>query len=172
MQPASFTKFNGLPQELRLIIWGFAANIPRIVHLSHKHLRTDKDPDWWMQVRSDKPTDGEDPEDYDSFEITERDIWEITTKKEACERLLTPDDKYRGSMTRATAQWLLKDMAPSSYRLTNRVKPLSGWLSESPIPVVLLVCKESFSVATTIFSRTFASFGALPQTYFNYHLDT
>jgi hypothetical protein len=35
-----------------------------------------------------------------------------------------------------------------------------------------LACRESFSVASKFYTRSFSSFGALPQVYFNFQLDT
>jgi alkylated DNA nucleotide flippase Atl1 len=75
------------------MIWGFAANIPRIVHLSKKALRSDEHPDWWRYVRSDRPVDKEDPDFYDDFELPDSEISRIN-RELACQRLLTRDDDY------------------------------------------------------------------------------
>jgi hypothetical protein len=173
-QQTSFSRFNDLPIELRLMIWGFAANIPRIVHLSKKALRTDDDPDWWRYVRSDKPVDEEDPDFYDNFDIPDFETSRIN-RELACQRLLTKDENYNGSMTSAEARYILHVSHGSRYGWshTNHNPPsqLHGFRSGS-IPATLLACHESFTVGTRLYSRAFASLGAFPQTYFNFHQDT
>jgi hypothetical protein len=37
---------------------------------------------------------------------------------------------------------------------------------------MLLTCRESFSVGSKLYTRSFSSIGSLPQTYFNCKLDT
>ena len=53
-----------------------------------------------------------------------------------------------------------------------RNPPLVGFKSESLIPPIMLACRESFGVASKAYTRTFGSLGALPETYFNFKLDT
>ena len=122
------------------MIWSFATNVPRIVHLETRRLRMDIELEWWEHVRSDKPIDGNDPEHYDNFEIDTQELLRIASRSER-------------------------------LQYTPRPQGLYGFRSES-IPSVLLVCKESYSVASKVYSRAFASLGAFPQTYFNFELDT
>lgn len=166
----SFPRFNDLPKELRLAIWEYAATVPRIVHLTKKTLRTDKDPDWWRYVRSDKSVDDED-DFYDTFELPDFEISRIN-RDVACQRLLTRDEDYNGSMTREEARRILHSPPRYSYYVQPLPpRPLHGFRSET-IPSVLLACQESFEVASKVYSRVFVSLGAFPQTYFNFQQDT
>ena len=54
----------------------------------------------------------------------------------------------------------------------NRSWRSHGFKSDCPIPPLLLACHESFKAASRAYTRTFSSLGSLPQTYFNYALDT
>jgi hypothetical protein len=56
--------------------------------------------------------------------------------------------------------------------IRDRLQPLTGLHSDCPIPSLLLACRESFSVASKVYTRSFSSLGALPQIYFNFQLDT
>lgn len=169
---AIFTRFRDLPEELRVMVWGFAANFPRIVHISKKRLRTDKDPDWWKQVWSDKPINDEDREFYDGVEICYDDVVRID-KELACRRLLTSDEKYTGTMTRAEAKQILTTSEREAKRSSRgRPKALYGFKSESHVPALLLVCHESFCVASKVYSLAFSSLGAFAETYFNFRQDT
>jgi hypothetical protein len=46
-----------------------------------------------------------------------------------------------------------------------------GFKSESTIPL-LYVCRESYGVASKLYSPAFGTESARPQTYFNFDLDT
>ena len=52
------------------------------------------------------------------------------------------------------------------------IPPSTGYKSDSLIPSILLVCRESFGVASKAYTRSFGSLGALPEIYFNFKLDT
>lgn len=183
----SFTCFNKLPVEVRLMIWKFALPDPRIVYIKARRLRTDDDPSWWKRVRSDKAIEGpagpapypeaddaDDESSYDFFDIEDYELDKIE-RKMACKRLLTPDDKFTGRMTRADAKAIL--MRPEKHRAIelpgiHRPAHLHGVYSESGIPSLLLVCKESFGVASKSYTAAFGAKGAFPQTYFDFHRDT
>lgn len=78
-------------------------------------------------------------------------------------------------MTREEARDYLHDHSIYDFTIyrpyQERPQKLYGYYSEST-PGVLLACKESFEVASKVYSPAFASLGALPQTYFNFDLDT
>jgi len=63
-----------------------------------------------------------------------------------------------------TAQSLVSDKG--------RPMVLWGFDTECDIPAMLLVCKESHSVASQVYSLAFSSIGALPQIYLDFKRDT
>jgi hypothetical protein len=184
---ASFTCFNRLALELRLVIWELALPGPRIVHLCQRLLREDKDPGWWKRVRSDKVIEGsplpapypeadvQDTEDYGYFDVDDYETTLLANdalleRELAKERLLTRDEDYNGPMTRVAAKEVLARGIPRGHN--ERPNRLKGFWSESETPAVLLVCKESFTVASRFYTRAFGRTGALAQTYFDFHRDT
>lgn len=184
--PRTFTNFNNLPKELRLEIWERALPSSRIVHLARKPLRNPSERHWWQQIRSDKRIGGQngaiiDEEEYGDVPVEQEQ--RRINKGLAAARLLTRDDAYEGSMTRAHALSILReeeiqarqereDAHPQVWEL-GRTAPhkLFGFASEWEIPVLLLVCWESYRVASKVYTKTFAAQGALPQTYFSYQHD-
>jgi hypothetical protein len=164
------------------MIWKCASLHPRIVHLSEKRLAADDDADWWKRVRSDKlvaglsscPEDDNDSE-YGFFELDQEDIDRLEQQM-AAKRLLTRDDNYEGGMSRAYAKDVLRSGIGQYSRPLfpglNCPDSLYGLRSESPVPGVLLACRESFSVGSRIYSRSFGALGARPCTWFNPRRDT
>ena len=161
------------------MIWNLVSLHPRIVHLSKKRLAVDNDPNWWRSVRSDKaiavPSD-DCESDYGSVDDEEIDL-ENVEQQIAAKRLLTPDVDYKGSMSRAAAKVILQ--RPPQWRLQRPLvagldcpKILYGLRSESPVPGILLACRESFEVSSRVYSRAFGTLGGAPQTWFNYRRDT
>jgi hypothetical protein len=170
------------------MIWKFALPDPRIVYIKARRLRTDDDPSWWKRVRSDKAIEGpagpapypeaddadDDESSYDFFDIEDYELDKIE-RKMACKRLLTPDDKFTGRMTRADAKAILMRPEEDQAIVVPGIhcpEPLHGVYSESGIPSLLLVCKESFGVASKSYTAAFGAQGALPQTYFDFRRDT
>ncbi|PVH80987.1 hypothetical protein DL98DRAFT_654413 [Cadophora sp. DSE1049] len=47
-----------------------------------------------------------------------------------------------------------------------------GLYSDQPIPVTLLVYRESHDTSSKVYTRSFSMLGALPQTYFSFEFDT
>lgn len=177
---ATFIHFKKLPVEIRVLIWEFAAQHLRIVHLTKKKLAVDDDPDWWKIVRSDKSTgepsqclEDDDESDYGSWYLVKDEIekidWQVAAK-----RLLTAEDKYQGGMSRAEAKAIVVKGFSSRPLWPGLDYPecLCGIKSESPVPGVLLAYRESFGVGCRVFSRAFGILGAKPQTYFNFSQDS
>lgn len=54
----------------------------------------------------------------------------------------------------------------------NMRSPMTGFLSELPIPPIVLACKESHEVASRFYTACFSSMGSFAQTYFSFEHDT
>jgi hypothetical protein len=160
------------------MIWKWTSLHPRIVHLSKKRLAVDDDPNWWRSVRSDnaiEAVEDDSESDYGSFDDEEihPDHLEMQVAKK---RLLTPDSKYGGNISRADAKAILRYgshwRSPALIAGWDHPKTLYGLRSESPVPGVLLACRESFDVGCRVYSRAFGTLGAVPETWFNFGRDT
>lgn len=140
----SFTIFQGFPKELRLKIWEIAIQDPRIVKLNYFALSCCEHA--MVRVRSDM------------------------TVPDRCR-----NDHYSGSPgTSCTGLLgiLPQDMESlNSMRIGWREQELVGFCSEMDPPSLLLVCKESYEVASKRYKRAFPALGALPETYFDYERD-
>ncbi|KAH8594024.1 hypothetical protein B0O99DRAFT_625769 [Bisporella sp. PMI_857] len=183
---SSFPKFSELPTELRLVIWRLALPPPRIVHLQRIDLWTDDDSNWWKRVRSDKRIVGpaivpdgtiikDEDEDYGEFELSRRDAEELE-KQIAARRLLIPDDKYKGTMSRKEAKAMLQRVSLRRYPARDRrynyatgqtPAILFGYKSEHPVPSLFFVSREARHVASKVYTNSFSALGAIPQTYFD-----
>jgi hypothetical protein len=151
-----FPQFSKFPKEIRLMVWE-AAIEPRIVHVQAR--RVNECPHILRHVRSDKTV----PDRCDEHPT---DPWAAHQQMSLNERV----EEYQKWMALDEEdEWEL-DARIEDIR--DRMEPLTGLRSDCPIPSLLLACRESFSIASKVYTRSFSSFGALPQIYFNFQLDT
>jgi hypothetical protein len=141
---ASFPQFNRLPLDVRLLIWE-ATIEPRIVHLKLCELVECKH--ILRRVHSD-------------IEVPCTFGKPITARQSQGCLCSQPYD--------SDLEDIDEDIEYERYRLDS----LRGFKSDCQIPSLLLTCRESFSVGSKAYSRSFSSLGSFPQTYFNFELDT
>jgi hypothetical protein len=148
----TFTPFPRLPKEVRLMIWHFALPGPRIVPLL---LRPTKlCPHIWYRIRSDVPIGtcafGADFPCTGSFDDRPS---------------LLSDDEVK--VFDHLQQHFRRFQPGPTYH-----PPYQGFRSHCPQPALLSVCRESFEVASKLYSRHFSNAGSYPETYFNFAIDT
>jgi len=138
----SFTLFPKLPKEVRLTIWESVPLDPRIVYLEWKPL---KQYNSCTRVWSNKAIDNGSGRSA-FFEADEEEIGNISRYQD--KGVQTTDDS---------------DFASNIPR---------GFRSQAKLPGILLACKESFAVASKIYTRAFGTEHSSPQTWFNFEIDT
>jgi hypothetical protein len=188
---ATFTLFSKLPIELRLLIWRFSLPDPRIVKLRVAEQATDSELRWWRRVSSDKAID-ECEDDYDAPHFDAEDI--IRLDAEVGEYLYDSEEEENYWEDYVDGWNPLVELRPRRKKPQKRILhnierigpdavPQEPWrrrpatlygFQQQPstsIPTPLLACREAHMAASLIYSKTFSSLGALPQTYFDYKND-
>ncbi|QSZ32699.1 hypothetical protein DSL72_002278 [Monilinia vaccinii-corymbosi] len=139
----SFPLFRKLHTEIRLMIWEMATNDPRIVKINICPISRCKHA--MVRVRSD------------------------TVVPDRCQNHNYP---YSNGNT-CTG---ILDMLPQDIQTLGTVgsrihDEQFGFRSEVDPPSLLLVCKESYAIASKRYKRAFPSVGAFAETYFDYERD-
>jgi hypothetical protein len=138
------------------MVWE-AAIEPRVVHLQARPLN--ECPHILRHVRSDKTV----PDRCDERPLNP---WVAQQHMSLDERV---EEYHKWMALDEEDEWELDQRIDD---IRDRAATLTGLHSDCPIPPLLLACRESFSVASKFYTRSFSSFGALPQVYFNFQLDT
>jgi len=141
----TFARFNDLPKEVRLIVWELALE-GRVVNIMQKPRKTTV-MDW---ERANSATRREDI--LEAAGLVSGDYW-----FERDMHIMYGGEEYEGK--------------PTTLDHSLPTQNLAGVVSNS-IPPLLLACREAFDIATQHYERIFTCFGAFPQTYFNFQLDT
>jgi hypothetical protein len=152
-----FPQFSKFPKEIRLMVWE-AAIEPRIVHVQARPLNECRH--ILRHVRSDKTVPDRCEEENPA------DLWAAQRQMSLDERV---EEYHKWMALDEEDEWEL-DARIEDIR--ERFQPLTGLCSDCPIPSLLLACRESFSVASKVYTRSFSSLGAVAQIYFNFELDT
>jgi len=141
-----FQLFPKLPIELRLVIWEQALPGPRVVNLTRKKLKKTVG-DWERENGANRREDIFLAAGMSSAEVF-LDLHKI----------YNPNDEGNGK-TR---------LSPKD---SNAVE-LAGFESNTEPPNILFACRESRDLALKHYQLAFSSFGSIPQTYFDFSLDT
>ncbi|KAM3068384.1 hypothetical protein ACMFMF_009199 [Clarireedia jacksonii] len=143
-----FAPFPRLPVEIRHEIWRLALPGPRIVPLLARS--TKLCPHIWYRIRSDVPIGtcalGAQSECEGYFDIS-------PSMMSDDEREISNHCKHLGKHLNGRDQY-------QCFR------------SHCPPPAILSVCRESFEIASKLYSRHFSIPGSHAQTYFNFAIDT
>lgn len=67
---------------------------------------------------------------------------------------------------------LVQMAMPSKHGKHGQQLPKTGLASDTIPPPILFVCKEAHAVATNFYTRAFSTGDAIPQTWFNFSIDT
>ncbi|KAL2066621.1 hypothetical protein VTL71DRAFT_2692 [Oculimacula yallundae] len=140
----SFSRFSDLPTEIRLLIWE-ATIEPQIVHLRQRHVS----------------------ECYHAIESVSSDR-HVTDRCSG-----TIPSNYQGRLCQSRQQANKKEFDRMD-RIRGRpwLHHTMGFDTDSPTPALLLACRESYYVASKIYTKSFSSLGSIAQTYFNFKTDT
>ncbi|KAH7370816.1 hypothetical protein BKA65DRAFT_590081 [Rhexocercosporidium sp. MPI-PUGE-AT-0058] len=140
----AFSRFSDLPFEIRLLIWG-ATIEPQIVHLRQRHVS----------------------ECYHALES-------VSSNRPVADRCTgRAPEKYQGCLCESH-----KDGPRKEFDRMDRIRGrpylhhTMGFDTDVPIPGLLLACRESFQVASKVYTKSFSALGSIAQTYFNFKADT
>lgn len=149
-----FPQFNDLPKEIQLMIWELAVSELRMV--------------WVMPRKTQKTVQvAEDEMEGWIEEWQEHDRQRIPG---AIQRNGRSDDEILEDLAEMETWFMMRDPMNEAMQKRN---VLNFW-SPSPVPSILLACRESFKVASKIYRRAFAHIDGplLCQTYFDFSRDT
>ncbi|KAF4625285.1 hypothetical protein G7Y89_g12887 [Cudoniella acicularis] len=151
---SSFKLFPKLPLEIQLMIWEAAASVPRIVYLNEYELPECRHA--FRRVRSDRevPDFCEDPLN-DQF--CRRKGIQLCTIEDAPNDWELDDEIF-------DARWQDNDLPD--------IWPPVGLKTDSPVPSLFYVCRDSHRVASRLYPRLFPTFGSLSNIHFNSTVDT
>ncbi|KAH7413369.1 hypothetical protein BKA64DRAFT_353177 [Cadophora sp. MPI-SDFR-AT-0126] len=140
----SFSRFRDLPFEIRLLIWEATVE-PQIVHLRQRHVS-----ECYHAIQSVSS----------NRHVADRCSGKVSQKYQGC-LCESHDVGYRKEFDRMD-------------RIRGRpyLHHTMGFDTDVPIPGLLLACRESYQVASKVYTKSFSALGSIAQTYFSFKTDT
>lgn len=139
-----FSRFRDLPFELRLLIWE-ATIEPQIVHLRQRHVS-----ECYHAVQS-VPS---------NRHVADRCSGKVSQKYQGC----LCESHYEGYRKEFDRIDRIRGRPYAHHTM--------GFDTDVPIPGLLLACRESYQVASKVYTKSFSALGSIAQTYFNFKTDT
>ncbi|KAK0122406.1 hypothetical protein ONS95_010645 [Cadophora gregata] len=140
----SFSRFRDLPFEIRLLIWE-ATIEPQIVHLRQRHVS-----ECYHAVQS------------------------VSSNRLVTDRCSgKANQKFRGCLCESH-----HEESRTEFDRMDRIRGrpylhhMMGFDTDVPTPSLLLACRESYQVASKVYTKSFSALGSIAQTYFNFKTDT